>query len=945
MGTIRRMSDDVATPQNTLYLIDGHAQIFRAYHAIRGGMSSPVTGEATHAVFGFAGMLFKLLTEYEPDYVVMAIDVPGKTFRDEMYSQYKAQREPPPDDFFSQEQRIFEMTKMFGIPVVGVGGAEADDVIATLTQRVLDDEALSRTDVRIISRDKDLEQLLGPRVTMLDIHKDETLDTDRLEAEKGIRPQQVVDVLALMGDTADNIPGVDGIGPKTAAKLISEYGSIERILSNLDKIKGKRHDNIEAARDRLPLNQKLVELKRDVDIDLDLETARARQIDAPGLRQLFQTLGFRRFVRDLDQLVKTAVPVPAAAQAFADDLFAAQETSQNDAGAEVSFASTNSGNYRAITTQQQLEELVAELRGQTLISVDTETTGLGRKAGLCGISLAWQADSGVYVPMVSPTPSEHLDGQTVLSLLKPLLEDPQLGKCGHNLKYDALVLRHAGIHLRGIAFDTMIASQLLGFASGSLDVVAQTMLDHAMIPISALIGPKDDKQATMDQIALEQITPYAAEDADVALRLYHKLQPMLLENAMEHLSAVEMPMVEALAEMEHNGIRVNPDELLEQKQQSNERIDELRNRIFEAAGETFDLNSPKQVGEVLFNNLGLPVVKRVKTGPSTDVEVLERLSNREDLPPEKTEVPRLIVEYRQYTKLVSTYLDNLRHSIDADDGRIHASYSQLGAATGRLSSGGPNLQNIPVRTDVGRQIRKAFIAGPGHVLICADYSQIELRILAHLSEDRALIEAFENDVDIHTAVAAQVFGVELDQVTGPQRDHAKVINFGIIYGVTPYGLARRIEGLDVESAKKLIKDYRAQFPGIDKFLHQCVDHALEHGYVQTILGRRRQIPQLNSGNAQTRALGERLAINTVVQGSATGDLIKAAMVNLYRRIYDEGLAMRMLVQVHDELLIEAPADQAVAQAAIVRQVMETAMPLRVPLKVEVGIGPDWLGAK
>jgi len=929
----------------TLYLVDGHAQIFRAYHAIRGGMSSPVTGEPTHAVFGFAGMLFKLLSEYVPDYVVMAIDVPGETFRDQMYSQYKAHRDPPPDDFFPQEQRIFEMTRMFGIPVVGVAGVEADDVIATLTHRVLDDEASRQTEVRIISRDKDLHQLLGPRVTMLDIHKDETMDTGRLEAEKGIRPEQVVDVLALMGDAADNIPGVEGIGPKTAAKLISEYGSIEGILSNLDKIKGKRHDNIETARDRLSLNLKLVELKRDVDIDLDLEEVRPGKVDVPALRQFFQTLGFRRYVRDLDTLVKTAGSAPAEAQTFCENIFDVQEASRADVGASTPLISAGSGSYRAITTQPQLEELVAELRGQTLISVDTETIGLGRKAGLCGIALAWQADSGVYVPMVSPCPDEHLDGQAVLVALKPLLENPQLAKCGHNLKYDALVLRHVGVQLRGIAFDTMIASQLLGFVSASLDVIAETLLGHTMIPISALIGPKGDEQATMDQIDVEQITPYAAEDADMVLRLYHKLQPMILEKGMENLLAVEMPVVEALAEMEHNGIRVNPDELLEQKRKSNQRIDELRQQIFEAAGETFELNSPKQVGWMLFNNLGLPVIKKLKTGPSTDVEVLERLANREDLPPEKTQVPRLIVEYRRYTKLVNTYLDNLRHSVDEDDGRIHASYSQLGAATGRLSSSSPNLQNIPVRTDVGRQIRKAFVAEPDHVLICADYSQIELRILAHLSEDSALIEAFKNDVDIHTAVAAQVFDVEPDQVTGSQRDHAKMINFGIIYGITPYGLARRIRGLDVESAKKLIEDYRAHFPGIDKFLHHCVDYALEHGYVQTILGRRRQIPQINSHNAQSRSLGERLAINTVVQGSATGDLIKAAMVNLYHRIYDDGLPMRMLVQVHDELLIEAPADQAEAQAAIVRQVMESAMSLRVPLKVEVGIGPDWLGAK
>ena len=931
-------------------------------------------------------MLLKLLIEYRPHSVIMAIDLPGKTFRDEMYEDYKAQREPPPEDFHPQELRIFEMTRLFGIPVVGVEGAEADDVIATLTQRVLDDPRRAGTMVRLVSRDKDLEQLLGPRVSLFDIHKDELIDEERLVAEKGIRPDQVVDALALMGDAVDNIPGVEGIGPKTAAKLIGEYGSIDGIFTNIDKIKGKRREKLEAGRDRMPLNLELVRLKRDVELDLDLDDARVGSIDFPALRQLFQILGFRRHIRDLEKLGELAGTLaaeaptaePEADEGFPESLydmgkppatppdvlpdhpsdgFPDSPTSSppqpsagsSDAGGQAAvparFSMAEDCDYRAVATRDELDKLVRTLRGRPIISVDTETIGLGRSVEICGLSFSWQTKSGVYVPVASPEPSRHLDRPTVLEALRGVLEDDNVPKCGHNLKYDALVLRHAGITLRGIKFDTMVASQLLGYPSRGLDHMAETLLEHRMIPISALIGPRGDEQATMDQIPLDAVAPYAAEDTDMALRLYERLAPMIKEQGMDRLAAVEMPLVEALADMESNGIRIDPEELLRQKKGLTERIEELRARIFEAAGTEFNLDSPKQLAEVLFKKLELPVGKRLKTGPSTDVEVLERLANNEELPPEKLVVPRLIVEYRQFTKLVNTYLDNLRHSIHESDGRIHASFQQLGAATGRLSSGSPNLQNIPVRTDVGRQVRKAFVAESGHLLICADYSQIELRILAHLSQDPALLEAFNKDQDIHTAVAAEVFGVRAQDVTPEQRNHAKVVNFSIIYGVTPYGLSRRIEGLDLKGARKLISDYRTRFAGIDRFLHQCIDEALGQGHVRTMLGRRRQIPQIQSRNAAARALGERLAINTVVQGSATGDLIKTAMVNLYRRIHRDRLPLKLLVQIHDELLLEAPAEVAETQAAIVREEMESAMELSVPLKVDIGIGPDWLLAK
>ena len=953
-------------PDNTLYVIDGHAQIFRAYFAIRGGMNSPVTGEPSHATFGFTGMLLKLFMQFKPRYVAMAIDVPGKTFRDELYDQYKATRPPPPEDLLAQEPRIFEVTRLFGIPIFGIPGAEADDVIATIVDRVLGDPACEDVQVRIVSKDKDLEQLLGPRVTMFDIHTDVTVDTDTLRAEKGITPAQVVDVLALIGDKVDNIPGVDGVGPKTAAALIAEYGSIDGIYAHLDQIKGKRRENLEKARPFMATSRQLVALKRDVELDFDLGKARVGSIDGESLRRVFRELGFNRHQSDLDKLLGgDAKPAPARAKPMSKEatglggLFAQSPDEDGDAdAAPLSITPADGCTYEAVTTTGQLQQLVADLRAAPLVSFDTETIGLGHRAALCGLSFAWKPDHGVYVPVRSPDPSRHLDEKVVLDALRPVLEDPAVPKTGHNAKYDILVLRAAGVQVRGVVYDTMIASFLLGTPGHGLDHLALSLLKREMIPITALIGHggRGQTQKTMDQVPLDVITAYAAEDADVSLRLHDHIAPQLRAMGMGELAErVEMPLVEVLADMEQAGIRVDAAILDEQKAVLTSRIDTLRDEIHAAAGVPFNIDSPRQLADVLFKQLGLPVIKRTKTGPSTDIEVLEKLADLDPdtggaggmlkpIDPKALTVPALIVEYRQLTKLVSTYLVALRDAIRPDTGRVHATFHQTGAATGRLSSSGPNLQNIPIRTEVGRDIRKAFIAEPDHVLISADYSQIELRMLAHLSGDPALIDAFAKDQDIHTAVAAEVFHVAPDAVTKAQRGHAKVINFGIIYGVTAFGLARRIEGLDLDGAKKLIADYRARFAGIDAFLARCVQQATEVGYVTTMLGRRRAIPQIEARNPQQRALGERLAINTVVQGSAA-DLIKLAMVNLHSRIARESLPMRLLLQIHDELVLECPASEAARCALIVQHEMEQAMALKVPLKTELGIGPDWFSSK
>jgi DNA polymerase-1 len=926
----------------TLYIIDAYAQIFRAYFAIRGGMHSPVTSEPTHAVFGVAGMLFKLFNTFDPHYVIVAVDAPGKTFRDELYTDYKATRSATPDDLIQQIPRVFELFEAFGIPQVAVPGLEADDVIATVTHRLLADPKSDDIEIRIVSKDKDLEQLLGPRVSLFDIHTDTLITPEVLWENKGITPKQVVEVLALTGDTVDNVPGVKGIGPKTAAKLVHEFGSVEGILANLDKLKEKDREKIAAAEADLRLSRTLVELKCDADFEFSMEEARVSPLNLQKLLDLFQQLGFNRYQDEARRLAgrqRAAEAAKVSGGPSQPTLLEMDEEAQPAQAADPS-------RYTCIATTQQLADLLPVLRSQPLLCVDTETTGLGHTAQLCGIALSWQPEQGVYIPVRSSDMQRHLHEEEVLTALRPILEDPGIAKTGHNLKFDAAVLLRCGLRLRGIRFDTMLASALLNPSetAGKLDSLALHHLNYRMIPISDLIGT-GDRQGSIGELPMERTTVYAAEDTDIALRLHHLFAQQLEEQGMLQLMHdVEGPLTAVLAEMEHNGILCDPVVLRRQGVELAARVEELKRRVFAAAGTEFDINSTKQLADVLFDQLGLPVIKKTKTGRSTDVEVLERLAANEDIHNPKTTVPRLIMEYRQLAKLISTYLGNLEAAIRPETGRIHTTFHQMVTATGRLASNSPNLQNIPVRSDVGRQIRQAFVAPEGWRLICADYSQIELRLLAHLSEDPALLEAFANDADIHTAVAAKVFGVAPQDVTRDQRNHAKTINFGIIYGVTPWGLARRVEGLDVDSAARLIADYKKTYAGIDRFLNQCVHQALEHGYVTTLLGRRRAIPEVHSRIPAQRALGERLAINTVVQGSAA-DLIKVAMVHMQQEIDRSGIPMRMLLQIHDELVFETPQPLAEEHAAIVCRVMENAIPLKVPLRAEAGIGANWMEAK
>jgi len=960
----------------TLYLVDGHAQFFRAYHAIRPGMKSPVTGEPTNMTFGFLGMILKVLRGDRPDYLAVVIDASGDqgTFRSRIYPQYKANRKPPPEDLDPQVERCVSLLGQMRIPVLAVEGVEADDTIATVVRRLRRDRP--DLEIRIVSRDKDLGQLVDPMVHLFDPQTDTVLGVEQLFESKGVRPEQVVDMLALMGDPVDNVPGVRGVGTKTAAKLITEFGSLDALLANLDRVKGKTGEAIAAQRDVLPLSRALVTLKDDVDVAFALEDARVdpSRVDPGPVLDEVHRLGFNRHQQDLRAwlgVTESARPAtggpkagtvrPTAARPAEppeefglfnpppQEQFAAPAV---DGPAMQAFAR---GDYRSITDRASLEEWIDQARAAAAaggrLAFDVETSSLSPvSADLCGVSMSFRGGHAVYVPLRSPTPGAHLDQATAVPLLRGILGDPSVPKTAHNAKFDLVALRAAGIAVHGLAGDSMVASYVVDATRGThrMDALAEAELGLRPIPITDLIGV-GRHQRRFDEVDLALAVPYAAEDADVALRLAEVLEARLDAMGLGRLyREVEVPLVGVLAEMEFNGIRVDAEELERQRRALEVRIARHKADIEAAAPHPFNVDSPKQLAEVLFNapdaarpGLGIKVVKRTKTGASTDVEVLERLAMDPEV---DSPIPARILEYRQLSKLVGTYLVALREAIDPRTGRIHASFHQTVTATGRLSSSDPNLQNIPIRTEVGRDIRRAFVAEPGHVLLSADYSQIELRVLAHLSGDPSLIAAFESGADIHRAVAAEVCDVPLAEVTDEQRSAAKMVNFGIIYGITPWGLARRLGGgTGTDRARRIIEDYKRRFAGIEAFLSRCVREAREHGHVATILGRRRAVPQVESRNPAERALGERIAINTVVQGSAA-DLIKLAMLAIHRDLPAAVPGARMLLQIHDELVFEVPEAGADALDAFVRDRMAHAMELRVPLEVSTGRGATWAEA-
>jgi len=927
--------------QKTFYIIDGHAQIYRAYFAPFRDLSSP-SGEPTKATYVFTQWLLNLVENRKPHYLAMAVDTGDESvFRKQIFPQYKANRESPPDDFFPQERRILQIVGDLGIPIFAKPGYEADDLIATMVHQLRD----KGFETIIVSKDKDIRQLIDDSTRMYDVQSDVFMDRQRMQSELGYSPAQAIDVQTLMGDAIDNVQGIPGVGEKTAAKLIATYGNIDGVLQHVEQLTPKMKENFQKYADRLPIARQLVTLKNDVELDFDPDKCLFPGLRVDALRPHLESLGFttlmKRFASDEEP------PAPAkkiASGPLAEmGLFGSMADSTAPGAASPPPQTCADCDYRLVQNPQQFQAFLKELSKQTRFAFDTETDALGAMASsLVGMSFSWQPRTGWYVAVDGPQGSQFLDRQQAVAQLKPILENPRIGKVGHNLKYDMLVMRQVGVDARGVTLDTMIAAFVLDSSrmQYGIDRLALEYLNVRKVPTSDLIG-KGSKQISMRQVELERVAAYAAEDADVALRLADLLESRLasLPELKKLCDSVETPLIDVLVDMEANGVAIDPAILKEQSQVLAVRIEELRGKIFASAGFQFNPDSPKQLQDVLFNRLKLKSVKKTKTGDSTDVEVLEKLA-------EKHEIPKLILDYRSLVKLKNTYLDNLTDFLNPRTHRIHASFNQIGAGTGRLSCSDPNLQNIPIRTDEGRRIRLAFVPGDRehNVLLTADYSQIELRVLAHFTREPALLRAFESDQDIHTAVAAEVFGVSLQDVTRDQRAQAKIINFGIVYGVSAYGLARRIDGLTVPAAQELIDDYNRRFPAIEKFLNQCVMEAQTQGYVKTILGRRRPIPEIHSNTFAIRNAGERMAINSVVQGSAA-DLIKVAMNNIHRRITQENRPSKMLMQVHDELVFETPESAVQAEADMIRHEMTVAIPLAVPLKVEVGWGKNWQEGK
>ncbi len=895
------------TPRPVLYIIDVFALIFQVFHATtnregRSTMHSP-TQEPTNAVHGVFRDVLNLIRDKKPDYLAAAFDGPGPVFRSKIDPSYKSQRAETPTDLIPQIDVVKRVYEGFNVPVLIHEGSEADDIIATLARRGVE----QGFDVVICTADKDARQLLNENIRIYNIRKKEYLDESGLLSEWGIRPDQVVDLLALTGDTADNVPGIPGIGLKTGATLLQEFGTLEGILANIGKVSGvKRKENLQAFGDIARRGQTLIRLQEDLELGLNWDELKLSDPNSVALRELCRECGFQTFLAELPGEEQT----PEAAWAY---------------------------EYKLVDTPDAFESFLEILNQQTRFSVDTETTSIDPlRAKLVGLSFSWANGEGYYIPVRAPLWTKSLDEEMVLTALKPILANSQVEKIGQNLKYDMLVLSTSGIEVAGPITDTMVLSYLLesGEKNHNLNELASRYLGHTMIPISDLIG-KGKKQSRMDEVEPSRVAEYAGEDADAAWQLAEILAPKLREAGLWDLYAdLERPLIRILAGMEAHGVKVDVKLLKKLSVEFAARIVTIEAAIFEAAGRSFNIASTNQLRQVLFDELKLPSKKKTPGGePSTDQEVLEELAAIHPL-------PKLLIEHRQLSKLKNTYLDSLPTLVHPNDGRVHASFNQVVTSTGRLSSSDPNLQNIPVRTEDGRQIRQAFIAGQaGWKLLTADYSQIELRILAHYSKDPALVRAFAEDRDVHSVVAAEIFAVSESEVTSAMRGVAKTVNFGVIYGLSSYGLATRLS-ISRTEASAFIDAYFERYAGVMGFIRATLTSAKLNGRVETILGRRRMISGIKS-TEQMIGQPERFAVNTVIQGSAA-DLIKKAMIAVDRAIKCRGLQARLLLQIHDELVFEAPEHEIPELRKLVEHEMTTAMELDVPLKVEIGVGDNWL---
>ncbi|WP_018954685.1 DNA polymerase I [Thioalkalivibrio sulfidiphilus] len=893
-----------------LVLVDGSSYLYRAFHAL-----PPLTnskGEPTGAVYGVANMLRKLLKDYAPEHVAVVFDAKGKTFRDEMYAEYKANRPPMPDELAAQVEPLHQVVQAMGLPILVIPGVEADDVIATLARQGKE----HGLEVVISTGDKDMAQLVEPGVTLVNTMTDTKMDAAGVKEKFGVSPEQIVDYLALIGDTVDNVPGVDKVGPKTAVKWLQAYGSLDGIMAHADEIKGKVGENLRAALGHLPLSRELVTVRRDLELDVTPESLRLGEPDRETLRELFTRLEFRTWLKELESGEEEA-------QAAPDDPTPGQPAQA----------------YETILDEKALTAWMKRLEAAELFAFDTETTSLDyMQAQVVGVSFAVQTGEAAYLPLAHDYPDAptQLDRDETLERLKPLLESDKHKKLGHHLKYDRNVLLNHGIELNGIEHDTMLESYVLNSTASrhDMDSLAQKYLDYRTTHYEEVAG-KGAKQIPFSQVRIEDAAPYAAEDADITLRLHEHLWPQLsaAEGQCRVYREIEMPLVPVLSRMERTGVKVDAERLFAQSHELAERMGQIEREAHEVAGGAFNLGSPKQIQEILFERLKLPVLRKTPKGqPSTAEDVLEQLAL--DYP-----LPRLILEHRSLSKLKSTYTDKLPERIDPGTGRVHTSYHQAVASTGRLSSSDPNLQNIPIRTEEGRRIRQAFVAPEGRRLVAADYSQIELRIMAHLSGDAGLLRAFAEGQDIHRATAAEVFGVGLEQVSGEQRRAAKAINFGLIYGMSAFGLARQL-GIERGDAQDYVDRYFARYPGVKDYMESTREQARELGYVETLFGRRLYLPDINARNGQIRAQAERVAINAPMQGTAA-DIIKRAMIQVDRWIRESRIPAVMILQVHDELVLEVDEDavEAVREQLCAR--MSQAAELKVPLVVEAGVGENW----
>ena len=917
-----------------LVLIDGYNYLYRAYHAIKaqGRELTAPDGFPTGAMFGVVNMLRAYLKE-RPEYAAFVVDAPGKTFRDEIDPQYKANRPPMPDDLRVQVEPLLELVAALGFPILRVAGVEADDVIGTLALQ----GAAQGIDVTVSTGDKDMAQLVRPHIVLVNTMSGSRLDSDEAVIEKfGVRANQIVDYLALMGDAVDNIPGVPKCGPKTAAKWLGEYDSLDGVIANAGKISGKIGESLREALPRLSLNRELTTIKTDVPLEHAPADLRLRERHVDELRDLYKRYGFNLALKELDSgVVADAIPEKEPGRARGTGFVSAVSADP----VELDPALSAAGEYETILTLPQLEALIATLQESTAFAFDTETDSLDpMQANLVGLSFATQPGKAVYIPLAHEYPGapEQLDREATLAALAPLFTDAGKKKIGQHGKYDLHVLRRHGIEVAGYAEDTMLESFVLNSGSSrhDMDSLAKRYLGYNTIKYEEVAG-KGAKQILFSQVALDDATRYAAEDADITLRLHHALSSKLaLEPSLERVyREIEMPLVPVLERIENNGVMIDGNELRRQSANLSKRMLAAQQKATELAGRTFNLDSPKQLQALLFDELKLPAVLKTPTGqPSTNEEALEAIADQHEL-------PRIILEYRGLAKLRSTYTDKLPEMVNRDTGRVHTSYHQAGAATGRMSSSDPNLQNIPIRTEDGRRIRKAFIAPPGRKIVACDYSQIELRIMAHLSEDPGLVRAFESGADVHKATAAEVFGRKLEEVTGNERRAAKAINFGLMYGMSAFGLARQL-GIGRGEAQDYIALYFNRYPGVRDFMERTRQQAREQGYVETVFGRRLYLDYINKGTQGQRAGAERAAINAPMQGTAA-DIIKRAMIAVDQWLADHGSRALMILQVHDELVFEAEQDFVDTLLQGVTARMSGAAQLSVPLVVDSGVGDNW----